>query len=269
MGKKDTIETIKQMVADGVLSQEIAEKYFDELKENEDERMRKWIINYLSNRILNSSIIAEKGILKKAIAWLEKKGEQKLADKVEPKFKVGDWITDGNITIQIEAIKNDCYLYCGDCTLYSTKTADKVYHLWTIQDAKAGDVLICGVDKRPFIFKGLLDTIHPNYPVAYCGINLERDFHISLRNHWWTNDDIQPATKEQCDLLFQKMKETGYEWDAEHKQLKNTPIFHIGDRVRYKGYACDGVITEITDADYICGHAKLPISTQDELELVK
>lgn len=57
----------------------------------------------------------------------------------------------------------------------------------------------------------------------------------------------------------------------EKKELKKivVPIFHIGDRVRYKGHKCDGVITEITDTDYICGNAKLPISTQDKLELVE
>jgi hypothetical protein len=47
---------------------------FPSLKESEDERT--WIINYLSNRILNSTIIAEKENLKKAIAWLEKQDEQ-------------------------------------------------------------------------------------------------------------------------------------------------------------------------------------------------
>ena len=30
----------------------------------------------------------------------------------------------------------------------------------------------------------------------------------------------KPATKEQRELLFQKMKEAGYEWDAEKKELK-------------------------------------------------
>ena len=34
------------------------------------------------------------------------------------------------------------------------------------------------------------------------------------------DDGFYPATKEQRDLLFQKMNEAGYEWDAEHKQLK-------------------------------------------------
>ena len=48
-------------------------KVIVEAKENEDERI--WIINYLNNSILNSTIIAEKENLKKAIAWLEKQGE--------------------------------------------------------------------------------------------------------------------------------------------------------------------------------------------------
>ena len=50
------------------------EEIFPILKESEDERT--WIINYLSNRELNSSIIAEKENLKKAIAWLEKQIEK-------------------------------------------------------------------------------------------------------------------------------------------------------------------------------------------------
>ena len=32
--------------------------------------------------------------------------------------------------------------------------------------------------------------------------------------------NVHPATKEQRDLLFQKMKETGYEWDFEKKELR-------------------------------------------------
>ena len=31
---------------------------------------------------------------------------------------------------------------------------------------------------------------------------------------------VKPATKIQRDLLFQKMKEAGYEWNAEKKELK-------------------------------------------------
>ena len=31
---------------------------------------------------------------------------------------------------------------------------------------------------------------------------------------------IHPATKEQRELLFAKMKEAGYEWNAEKKEVK-------------------------------------------------
>jgi hypothetical protein len=33
-------------------------------------------------------------------------------------------------------------------------------------------------------------------------------------------DAIIPATKEQRDILFSKMKEAGYEWNAKKKELK-------------------------------------------------
>lgn len=33
-------------------------------------------------------------------------------------------------------------------------------------------------------------------------------------------DSTKPATKEQRDLLFQKMKKADYEWDAEKKELR-------------------------------------------------
>ena len=37
---------------------------------------------------------------------------------------------------------------------------------------------------------------------------------------WTFKGGIKPATKEQRDLLFHKMKEAGYEWDALNKELK-------------------------------------------------
>ena len=36
--------------------------------------------------------------------------------------------------------------------------------------------------------------------------------------------DCKPATKEQRDLLFQKIKETGYEWDVDKKELKKLDL---------------------------------------------
>ena len=64
----NAIGIVRQMVADGQISQEVAEKYFPELKESEDERIRKSLIDMLKND--------EKCYLKE-IAWLEKQGEPK------------------------------------------------------------------------------------------------------------------------------------------------------------------------------------------------
>ena len=65
-----------------------------ELAESEDEKIRKWIVDditfNMNNEPLNNSEYRKKA--EKAIAWLEKQGEQNPADKVEPKFKVGDKI---------------------------------------------------------------------------------------------------------------------------------------------------------------------------------
>lgn len=61
---------------------------FPELKESEGEKIRKSIIEFVKQ---NKSFHYLLGVSKEdAIAWLEKQAEQKPADKVEPKFKVGD-----------------------------------------------------------------------------------------------------------------------------------------------------------------------------------
>lgn len=43
-----------------------------------------------------------------------------------------------------------------------------------------------------------------------------------IRNNWGLWDEkncVHPATKKQRDLLFSKIKEEGYEWDANKKEI--------------------------------------------------
>ena len=56
-------------------------------------------------------------------------------------------------------------------------------------------------------------------PGCYCGINTLGIFQIGGKRHW-TGKKVYPATKEQRDTLFAKMKELGYVWDSEKKELK-------------------------------------------------
>lgn len=150
----------------------------------------------------------------------------KTTDKVEPKFHEGDWITNGNYTWKIVEVKPLDYILQsqdGNIVDDTISYVDEQFHFFTIEDAKDGDVLVTVYDKQPFIYKGCLDPNHPDSPVAYCGIDSEGYFICSCVdkfNHWWTDEKVQPATKEQRDLLFQKMKEDGYEWDEKKKESK-------------------------------------------------
>lgn len=57
----------------------ISEYIFPELKENEDERIRKAIVKYFTSSITNPDYEIYGIPFKKVLSWLEKQGEQKLA----------------------------------------------------------------------------------------------------------------------------------------------------------------------------------------------
>lgn len=141
---------------------------------------------------------------------------------VESRFKVGDWIVRGEGFVYEPSIITEirdyyiCELLNGERVTYTLNDVHKNFHLWTIADAKDGDVLVCSEDSI-FIYNGKCgqDTIG-----AYGGV-LCYGFDIASTNDRWTVIyGVKPATQEQRDLLFAKMKEAGYEWDAENKTLK-------------------------------------------------
>jgi hypothetical protein len=162
------------------------------------------------------------------LAWMELSDLDKLFDKIKPKFTIGDWVTNGACTWRIDLIEDD--LYCSNCGRFTCggdiKSIDEQYHLWTIEDAKDGDVLVSACNK-PFIYNGKFTEFTVG---AHCGIDTYND--IILKNmkecNWTNNDDIKPATKEQRDFLLKEMHRVGYEWNTEKKVLKKieqTPIW--------------------------------------------
>lgn len=67
---------------------EDAEHYFPGLKESEDERVRKWLIEMVEEvRKANPTNAEHNGNCSDAIAWLEKQGGQKPTDNVYEKDK--------------------------------------------------------------------------------------------------------------------------------------------------------------------------------------
>lgn len=69
-----TIETIKQMIADGQISQEVAEKYFPELRDK-DEKIRKELISHFCGIRDNCGKDWYGYNINDVIAWLEKQGK--------------------------------------------------------------------------------------------------------------------------------------------------------------------------------------------------
>ena len=144
--------------------------------------------------------------------------------KVEPKFHEGDWTVsnlDGKAR-QISEVHFDDYnsYYVVDGKSVNLEEYDRLHHLWTIEDAKPGDIL--ATLDYILIFKGFLKN---NGGISYC----HYDFGAGNPQFVWFEDKnwyfckeaiVHPATKEQHDLLFLKMKESGYIFDFEKKKLK-------------------------------------------------
>ena len=275
----EAIERAKKLYGNGIV-----EEIFTELKESDDERIRKWIIDdiryNMNNEPLNNSEYKKKA--EKAIDWLEKQGEQKptlpkwkykkdntpllrdsiilnkyggvakspsgaivsdawvldydeLAklpkeEKIEPKFKVGDWvifITSGSI-YQVEKIENYEYtlrdIHGGSfCVSFSN---EKLIREWNIQDVKDGDVLSFYSEYKgnKMVQVGIIEKYvgkHggcSNTFKIHVGVNWDNNLQIG---RYMGCDDIYPATKEQRDALIMKtLNDVGYEWDVEKKELK-------------------------------------------------
>lgn len=145
---------------------------------------------------------------------------QEPADKVEPKFNVGDWVinTVGD-TNQVVKVWDDGYTLDND-TFLSNSWATRHYHLWTIRDAKDGDVLSYVTDEEDLWIMIYMSLYEPYEGHVHYHALLVNDNFTGKGTCCISINDLKPATKEQRDLLFQKMKEAGYEWDAEKKEPK-------------------------------------------------
>lgn len=141
--------------------------------------------------------------------------------KPEPKFKVRDWVVynteEWREVLMVDRVDDGIYHLVDvngeTCNAFFEEECNM--RLWGIGDAKDGDVLTYP-DNTITLFKNLHKGEDEGVFTAHC---LYED-NIIEEMTTCAIADIHPATKEQRDLLFSKMREAGYEWDADKKELK-------------------------------------------------
>lgn len=172
----------------------------------------------------------------------------------EPEFHEGDWVVYNNDICQIVKREEECNklvtVFGIEKELVNERNLSTA-RLWTIQDAKDGDVLCCESGWM-CIFK-LLNN-NTNTFSSYCFMDRDKYF-FNSGNECHTLDTayngfIYPATKKQRDLLFQKMKEAGYKWNNETKTLEKL-VKHKFDPKTLKSF--DKVIVKGPDSKWVCG----------------
>ena len=163
---------------------------------------------------------------------LGKQREQKPADEPRLKVEEGKWYVC--ISQFCNCIEGRVYKATSDNRIiddFGTEydmhnDAYKYFRLWTIEDAKDGDILRLGdviAIFKKYIGQEECICYCSFCDNCYCSSCVNVGFEIPIENgedNVYGCTNTTPATKEQRDLLFQKMEESGYEWDAVKKQLK-------------------------------------------------
>lgn len=238
----EVLNKLRHFIAQGVdplITRADVQDFFPGLKDSEDERTRKYLISFVK---LNSGVNLPPEDAEQILAWLEKQGKQKPTDKLESKFHEGEWIVWKDKCYKVNY--NGCGYELIDQNGLSTSleygTVDKSAHLWTITDAKDGDVLVANIHhweiggnvenfpvRVPTIF--IYQKVKTDKENIHAYVSLYNGNSLVLSNSMYYNTfvyNIQPATKKQRELLFQKMKEEGYKWNNKNKELKK---FHVID----------------------------------------
>ena len=236
--KDKTIKEVKQSIATSLINYINANSKRMCLSNTECEDIEDGIINNKWYKVYN--------YMKKKLEKQEEKPQGKTAleavkeekidneNKIEPKFHEGDWIVNHNTVYHIDKISG-VYLTLstldGTALVYHISVLNNEHtHLWTIADAKDGDIL-CGFPKADYPWIGIFCKLNnkDNFN-SYCYLQAGRNGKFcppSEKNIFGKRNvddhssyDVFPATKEQCNKLLKAMTDAGYTFDFEKKELK-------------------------------------------------
>ena len=151
---------------------------------------------------------------------------------------VGDWIVDdsGHNWWVIEIIfSSDMFRLKrdidGDERVLDGFTVRNLYHPWTLQDAKPGNIISITLYPEG-IWTGIFKSRESdNAFSSYCFVNTVGVFKTGTRGHG-CGRSAYPATEEQRKFLLKRMRESGYAWNSHEKVLRrydHKPRFEKGD----------------------------------------
>lgn len=147
----------------------------------------------------------------------------------DPMFYVGDYIVSGDGSIRYVKDKDDISYLIEDCDsggVFMCRFAliDEKYHVWTMNDARVGEVLISEWG-QPFIYSGkchnpISGKTDNNALCAYCGINQEgfKARLDSCTSMWTTASNVRPATVEERKAFYLTMAKNGYIWEPQKRE---------------------------------------------------
>lgn len=148
--------------------------------------------------------------------------------RVSPKFGIFSWICDGISTRQISRVLDSGFYIFDDGFNSRCEDIDSKYHLWTIQDAKNGDILVAypevgsELPEQIFIFKEIKDRSYVKDAVEFHCKYANNEFSVNKQSFMGqsTTGRYLPATRTQRGLLISKMKKSGYEWNSNTKEVE-------------------------------------------------
>ena len=235
----DTIECLEEQSKEEYVLKSSKDKDIRKFMQYIEKQAKAYDLN-LPNRSYDIYAFA-----KDLLTWLDKKGEQEEPQVyetedgeiitysetdgykfVEPNFHEGDWVVNKfGDSWHIDSLDKKNYQVSdgkGNYNYFPILKQNEM-HLWTIKDAKTGDVL--ANDHHILILKELVYDWSSNgtpYSVkAYCGIKPNGNFEIGKDNWCFCGTlHILPATKEQRDALMKAMNDARYEWNDKTKTLE-------------------------------------------------
>lgn len=158
---------------------------------------------------------------------MNKQQEYKAGDILADKHGKAEWVVDRPLMVNSTITDYICKKpYYGNANSEHISLpydkAHKDFRLWTLDDAKPGDLLASTPEYRfnhPFMM--IYRSKIRNSPISYCYRTCTGKFYPVSEHHG--GEGLRPATMKEREEFFQTMDEAGYTWNSGKKELHKKP----------------------------------------------